>query len=320
MSGKAQQKARQHIRIILHGKEAQNIALRDAVRLLRSHDCMIDVRVTWEEGDARRLAREACQLDVDTVVAAGGDGTVNEVVNGLMNTPQISGRPSLGIIPLGTANDFAQACRIPLAPLEALLLISELPAEPIDVIQVADRYFINMATGGFGTQITTSTPEELKRALGGVAYFLTGMTQFTSIAAVAGELKAPGFHWQGEFMVLGVGNGRQAGGGHELCPDALLDDGLMDVSILPQSDQRTLADTMQYLMLDGGAALQEAMIHQRVPWLELRAAQLLNINLDGEPLSDQNMSFRVCSGALKLHLPRHSPVLSRNAGKENDIS
>ncbi|WP_211224657.1 lipid kinase YegS [Oceanospirillum beijerinckii] len=303
-----------HIRIILHGKEAQNIAVRDAVRLLRSERCKIDVRVTWEEGDARRLAREARQLGVDTVVAAGGDGTLNEVVNGLMAADNRLRMPSLGVIPLGTANDFAHACRIPLAPLEALLLIAELPAVPIDLAKADSRYFINMATGGFGTQITTSTPEELKRALGGVAYFLTGMTQFTSISAVEGEVKAPDFHWQGAFMVLGVGNGRQAGGGHELCPDACLDDGLLDLSILPQDDQRSLAETVQYLMLDGGTALQHAMVTKRVPWLEIRARQLLNINLDGEPISGQCVRFEVCPSALGLHLPRHSPVLQKNVG------
>lgn len=308
-----QEALKHHIRIILHGKEAQNVAIRDAVRLLRDHRYKIDVRVTWEEGDARRLAREARQLGIDTVVAAGGDGTINEVVNGLMSGDLRLPMPSLGVIPLGTANDFAQACRIPLAPLEALLLITELPAVPIDIGKVDGHFFINMATGGFGTQITSSTSEELKRALGGVAYFLTGMTQFTSISAVEGAITAPDFEWRGRFLVLGVGNGRQAGGGHQLCPDALLDDGLLDLTILPQSDQSTLADTMQYLILDGGDALQRAMIHKRVPWLEINATQLLNINLDGEPISGQHFRFESFSGTLKMHLPRHSPVLTKNS-------
>ncbi|MDX1319764.1 MAG: lipid kinase YegS, partial [Oceanospirillum sp.] len=206
---------RHHIRIILHGKEAQNVALRDAVRLLRDHRYKIDVRVTWEENDARRLAREARQLGVDTVVAAGGDGTLNEVVNGLMAADERLEMPSLGVIPLGTANDFAVSCRIPLAPLEALMLITDISPVPVDLAKVNQRYFLNMASGGFGTQITTATPDELKRVLGSLAYLLTGMSKFTSIAAVEGRFKAPGFSWQGAFMVLGVGNGRQAGGGHE---------------------------------------------------------------------------------------------------------
>lgn len=307
---------RHHIRIILHGKEAQNIALRDAVRLLRDHRVKIDVRVTWEQGDARRLAKEARQLGVDTVVAAGGDGTLNEVVNGLMAADERLEMPSLGVIPLGTANDFAVSCRVPLAPLEALMLITEMAPVPIDLGRVNQRYFLNLASGGFGTQITTSTPDELKRALGSLAYLLTGMSKFTSIAAVEGRIKAPDFDWQGAFMVLGVGNGRQAGGGHELCPDALLDDGLLDLNILPKNDQQTLTDTLQYFMLDNGSVLQNQMIHRRVPWLEIEAEQSMNINIDGEPVSGRHLRFEVHPSALKMHLPRKAPLLKANVNDE----
>jgi len=307
---------RHHIRIILHGKEAQNVALRDAVRLLRDHRYKIDVRVTWEENDARRLAREARQLGVDTVVAAGGDGTLNEVVNGLMAADERLEMPSLGVIPLGTANDFAVSCRIPLAPLEALMLITDISPVPVDLAKVNQRYFLNMASGGFGTQITTATPDELKRVLGSLAYLLTGMSKFTSIAAVEGRFKAPGFSWQGAFMVLGVGNGRQAGGGHELCPDALLDDGLLDLNILPKSEQQTLTDTLQYFMLDNGSVMQNQMIHRRVPWLEIEAEQSMNINIDGEPLSGQHLRFEALPGILRMHLPRKAPLLSANVGED----
>lgn len=304
------QRSSRHIRIILHGKEAQNVALRDAVRLLRDRNCRIDVRVTWEPEDARNLAKEARLLGVDTVVAAGGDGTLNEVVNGLMSTGAGFEMPSLGIIPMGTANDFAMSCRIPLSPLEALLLITELPALPVDLARVNERYFINMASGGFGTQITTATPDELKRALGSLAYLLTGMSKFTSIAAVEGRITAPGFEWQGAFMVLGVGNGRQAGGGHELCPDALLDDGLLDLNIMPKTDQQTLSNTLQYFMLGNGDVMQQQMIHRRVPWLEIEAEQSMNINIDGEPVSGRHLRFEICPQAIRMHLPRQVPLLS----------
>ena len=307
---------RHHIRIILHGKEAQNVALRDAVRLLRDHRYKIDVRVTWEENDARRLAREARQLGVDTVVAAGGDGTLNEVVNGLMAADERLEMPSLGVIPLGTANDFAVSCRIPLAPREALMLITDISPVPVDLAKVNQRYFLNMASGGFGTQITTATPDELKRVLGSLAYLLTGMSKFTSIAAVEGRIKAPDFSWQGAFMVLGVGNGRQAGGGHELCPDALLDDGLLDLNILPKNDQQALSDTLQYFMLDNGSVMQNQMIHRRVPWLEIEAEQSMNINIDGEPLSKQHLRFEVLPGILRMHLPRKAPLLSANGDED----
>ncbi len=75
-----------------------------------------------------------------------------------------------------------------------------------------------MATGGFGSQVTANTSEDLKKVLGGAAYLFTGLTRFSELKAAYGELEGPDFHWKGELLALGIGNGRQAGGGHVLCP------------------------------------------------------------------------------------------------------
>ena len=142
--------------------------------------------------------------------------------------------PSLAILPLGTANDLAHACRIPLDPLGALRLAKSGPETKVDVGRTNGRYFLNMATGGFGAHVTAVTPNELKKVLGGAAYFLTGLTHFTSIRPEHGRFSGPGFTWEGPFLILAVGNGRQAGGGHQLCPEALINDGLLDVRVLPK--------------------------------------------------------------------------------------
>ena len=113
------------MRMILNGKSAANSAVREAVHQIRERGYALEVRPTWEGGDAARLAVEALNDGLDTLIAAGGDGTVNEVVNGLMNAsehPEIA----LGILPLGTANDFATGCGIPTDdPFAALLLAAE---------------------------------------------------------------------------------------------------------------------------------------------------------------------------------------------------
>lgn len=98
--------------LILNGKGAGNEELRQAVKRLRAEQITLYVRVTWEHGDAARYVAEAAQLGVGTVVAGGGDGTINEVAAALMQLPAHN-RPVLGILPLGTANDFAMACNIP---------------------------------------------------------------------------------------------------------------------------------------------------------------------------------------------------------------
>ena len=120
-----QVKAQKTMRMVLNGKSSSNLALREAVGQIRELGHPLEVRVTWEDGDAARLAAEAIEDRIDTVIAAGGDGTINEVVNGLMKTGK-QADIALAIVPLGTANDFATGCGIPTDNLlDALRLAAE---------------------------------------------------------------------------------------------------------------------------------------------------------------------------------------------------
>ena len=113
--------------------------------------------MTYEYGDAHRLVDEAVRDDVERLVVGGGDGSVNEVVDALAKFPREQ-RPELAILPLGTANDFASACQIPIDSMEALRLAVSGHSTSIDMAKANDRHFINIATAGFGTQVTTETP------------------------------------------------------------------------------------------------------------------------------------------------------------------
>ncbi|KRV81915.1 MULTISPECIES: lipid kinase YegS [Pseudomonas] len=288
--------------LILHGKQAANDEVRAAVLARREAGWRLDVRVTWEEGDAERLVGEALAAGYPTLVAGGGDGTARAVAEALYRA---DAEASLALLPLGTANDFARAAGIPLEPAAALGLLEE-AARPIDLGEVEGRIFLNMATGGFGSTVTANTSEDLKKALGGAAYLLTGISRFSEVHSAEGHFRGPGFDWQGEFLALGIGNGRQAGGGHPLCAQALADDGLLDVSILPAP-----GDMLSALgsLLGSGGGLQELFVRARLPWLELEAGEGLAINLDGEPLQASRARFEVRPAALRLHLPPGSPLL-----------
>jgi diacylglycerol kinase family enzyme len=102
-------------------------------------------------------------------------------------------RPSFGILPLGTANDFVRSCGIPLDPLEALKLVVESEPMPIDLGRDGGRSFINVATGGVGTEITVETPEDLKRPLGGAAYFVTALKRLGKLATTEVSFRGPDF-------------------------------------------------------------------------------------------------------------------------------
>ena len=290
--------------LILHGKQALNEEVRAAVEQQRAAGWELAVRLTWEAGDAQRLVHEALDAGYTHLIAGGGDGTLRDICEAMALADT---EASLVPLPLGTANDFARAAGVSLEPSEALALLN-VPARAVDLGEVGGQLFLNMATGGFGSQVTANTSEDLKKVLGGAAYLFTGLSRFSELHAAYAELQGPDFHWQGELLALGIGNGRQAGGGQVLCPDALVDDGLLDVSILPAPQD--IVGTLKNLVAEGWG-LDNLFVRARLPWVEIKAAQGLSINLDGEPLQGDAMRFTVRKSALNVHLPEGSPLLSQ---------
>ena len=290
--------------LILNGKSADNLPLRDVIAELRDEGVEIHVRVTWEKGDAQRYVDEARQLGVATVIAGGGDGTINEVSTALIQS-QGGNIPALGILPLGTANDFATSVGIPDALDKALKLAIAGNATDIDMVQVNDKTcFINMATGGFGTRITSETPEKLKAALGGVSYFIHGLMRMDTLKPDICDIRGEDFHWQGKALVIGIGNGRQAGGGQQLCPTALINDGLLQLRIF----------TGEELLPGLLSALTQSednpnIIEGASSWFDIRAPHEITFNLDGEPLSGQEFHIEILPEALRCRLPPGCPLL-----------
>lgn len=290
--------------LILHGKQSLNEDVRAAVAEKRKQGWELDVRLTWEGGDAQRLVTEALAAGHRKIIAGGGDGTLRDIAEAVALGDRSA---SLAILPLGTANDFARAAGVPLDVAQALDLL-DLEPTAVDLGEVGGKLFLNMATGGFGSQVTAITSEELKKVLGGAAYLFTGLTRFSELHSAHGELHGPDFHWRGDLLALGIGNGRQAGGGHVLCPTAVADDGLLDVSILPAPQE--VVGTLKSL-LEGGLGIDNMFVRARLPWVELKSAQGLDINLDGEPLTGEDLRFTARPAALLVHLPTDSPVLGR---------
>ncbi len=283
--------------MIVNGKSAGDEALRAAVADMREAGHRLEVRVTWEHGDAARYLDEAVALGAHTVIAAGGDGTINEVATALAG---LSGQqPALGIVPLGTANDFATSAGIPLEADKALQLALVGRPSAIDLVGVNDKaWFINMATGGFGTRITTETPEKLKAALGGVSYFIHGLLRMDTLKPDRCEIRGENFHWQGDALVIGIGNGRQAGGGQQLCPEALINDGLLQLRIF--TGEELLPALLSTL---GKPEENPNIIDGASSWFEIEAPHDITFNLDGEPLTGRSFRIDVKPGALSCRLP-----------------
>jgi lipid kinase YegS len=292
-------------RIILNGKKAGLKSVRDAISETRRQSPSLEVRTTYESGDVERLVNEAIAEGVERIIAGGGDGTVNEVADALVKLPV---GPELAIMPLGTANDFATACNIPRDPLAALSLAINGKSTPIDIGKANERHFVNVASGGFGAEVTVDTPVELKNFLGGGAYTLTGLVKAMNFAPYRGKFVTHEGEVSGAAIVGAVCNGRQAGGGQVLAPNAFINDGLLDVLIVKDFSARDLPRVVDEI-LNPSPEGEFVMLFQ-TQWVEMSAYdKIAPVNLDGEPYRSKVIRFEVLPGAIELVLPEYCPLL-----------
>ena len=291
---------KQHLRLILNGKSASRSDVRTAVSAVRSMGHEVSVRVTYETGDTERLAKEALRDheadEIDTLVSGGGDGTIHEVVDAVLHELDDGEKPpfSFAVLPLGTANDFARHIRLDPADIPGCLrFAARASAKPMDVGDVNGCCFVNMATGGFGTQVTSQTDPKLKRVLGGAAYLFTGLNRFSELAACEGRIEAENFTWEGAFLALAIGNGRRAGGGIRLCPRAKLDDGFLDLTILPFPKSGKVTDLLSTLLDSGVDGMNNGLIQRKARHISIQTAKPVQFNLDGEPMNGQDWKIGI---------------------------
>jgi lipid kinase YegS len=293
------------VQLILNGKVAGNETLQTAIARQRAVKHTIEVTVTSEKEDARRFAAEAGEVDL--LIAAGGDGTLNEVVHGLMDLSEAA-RPVLGVVPLGTANDFATGCGIPRDPEQALALCIEGKQVPIDVGKANEHWFLNAASSGFGAEVTATTPPELKRLLGPAAYAVMGAILATNLHHYQGRLTLPDREITGRGPVAIICNGRQTGGGVQVAPRAHIDDGLLDILAvreIPALALLTAARELQELSPDG-----EYISYWQSLWAEVYTEEEIPVNLDGEPVRFSSVRYEAVPKAIRLIVPPNCPLLS----------
>lgn len=202
-----------------------------------ARDCVL--KPTWAPGAATQLAAAAVREGFVTIVAAGGDGTLNEVVNGMAQVPDGLVRVRLGLVPLGTVNVFAKELGLP-APIHRSWPVIKQGREHSIDLAVADfgppdqrhrRYFVQLAGAGLDSQAIASVSWELKKKLGPLAYVLAGFKAFRNphplITLTDGDQSR-----SGELIL--VGNGRYYGGRLALFPEASLEDGFLEICVFPK--------------------------------------------------------------------------------------
>jgi lipid kinase YegS len=302
------------MRLVVNGKAAADPLLRPAISQIREQGYRVEVRVTWEAGDAARYAAEATTEGVEVVVAAGGDGTINEVAGGVLSA-DASPKTAMAVIPYGTANDFATGMGVLKGdPLKALQLAATGTAIPIDAGRVNGRIFVNVTSGGFGAEVTASTPPQMKKALGGAAYSLMGVVTAAKMNPYKCRYSLPdGTSGEGAMLLMAVGNGRQCGGGYQVTPKALLNDGLLDVVAVHDVEVPQLGSVLSEL-LDVTAKGNRFVTYHQVPSFSLESSTPLQMNLDGEPYRDTKFQFELMPQVLPFVLGPEAPLRTADEG------
>lgn len=287
--------------LILHRKSANLEPIKAAIQQIHSEGIDLRIRIPWSNDDKDKVLQKALDAGAQRIIAGGGDGTINAVVNTLVGDGKTASNVSVGIMPLGTANDFARGCGLPLDDLTACLRIACLAdAKPVDIGKVNNHYFINVASAGFGAEITATTPVQLKKLLGGGAYSLMGLVKAFNLTPYKGRLLIPGQDpIEGKMLAMAVGNNRFAGGGFDVAPNAKIDDGLLDLAILSYDDNANPVKLASELK-DPTNSENEYMRYLQLPEFTIEADEKLHCNLDGEPVNKKRFTFSVLPKQLSI--------------------
>jgi diacylglycerol kinase (ATP) len=260
------------------GREEMKKRLPEILQRLERGGIETSTHATIGEGDATLAAADAIARGFDIIIAAGGDGTLNEVINGMAEKEY---RPPLGIIPLGTTNDFARALNIPRGWDAAVDVILQQHALIIDVGKVNHRYFINIAGGGSMTELTYEVPSKLKTMIGQLAYYMKGIEKLPRLRPIELFIRTDEADYHEEVMLFLISNSNSVGGFERLAPNASMNDGLFDVLILKKCNLAEFIRVVS-LALRGDHLDDPNIIYMQTRSIQVTSPDYVQINLDGE--------------------------------------
>lgn len=263
-----------------------------------------EIRLTTKPGSAVRFARTAIRNGRQTIIAAGGDGTLNEVINGIGEN---LGAAQVGLLPLGTGNDFARSIEMPVDLKEAIDVIRAGETRAVDLVRVTSdevRYFVNVSAGGFSGLVNEKLTPEMKKTWGPLAYLRGAAAALPELRAYRTTLAFDNAEsLMMELYNVVVANGRYVAGGRSIAPEASIDDGLLDVILIPERPATELALVVAQIAL-GSHLSSGAIIHRRAKKLTVNSKPGMWFNVDGELVGNEPATFEIVPRALHFIVPK----------------
>ncbi|MDW7677738.1 MAG: diacylglycerol kinase family lipid kinase [Bacillota bacterium] len=244
--------------------------------------------------------------DADILIVMGGDGTVNEVVNGLM---ELSAAPPLAIFPMGTVNDYATYLEIPknIHDFSEMLLISHKMA--VDVGIAGQRHFLNVAAGGLLPELAHRVSSEAKTVLGKFAYYMEGIREFPKqfFHPIPIQLEVEGKIFDKKILFFLAANSPYVGGFRNLVPKARVDDGLLELLVVESGELQDMANVLLNFLrrqLDPDQDTVKGISYYRVREFHMNSAEVVDVDVDGELGGHLPLTFSVIPRALQVIVPK----------------
>ena len=258
--------------------------------------------LTKRAGEAETLARAAFRAGCDYIIAAGGDGTLNEVINGIASPHRIRG-VRMGIVPLGTANDFARSMKLPARMEDNIDILRAKQTVLVDLVRVTGkrtRYFINVSAGGFSGAVDEKLTPQIKSTWGPLAYLRSAAAALPKLRAYHATVIFDDVErWEGELYNIVIANGQFVAGGLPIAPDASVRDGLLDVLLVPKRPAREMA-LLTAQMLLGKHLSSDVIPFRRTRKISVKSRPRIWFNVDGEPFGDDPAVFQILPRALEF--------------------
>jgi len=284
----------------------------------RLQEMGVSLGATYAIRDPARLTETVREVlddgsGYETLILGGGDGTVSSVVDFLADHEVV-----LGLLPLGTANDFARTLGIPDDVQGACETIAKGKVVDVDLGLAGSNYYVNVASAGLSVGVTQALSPWMKRRAGVLAYPMAAIKAFLNHEPFSARLTFPeGDHEPVEherLLQVAVGNGRFYGGGMVVAPDSGIDDRSLDVYAIELGRHRDLFGVARYLK-SGDFIRSEAVSQYRTPRVRLETEPELPINIDGEVVAMTPQDFSVAHNALKVLVPHSSTAAKRDLGE-----
>lgn len=265
------------------------------------HGWQVDVYATLGPGDAMRKAGHAAGDCYDLVIAAGGDGTINEVINGIAGT-----RTALATLPLGTMNVWARELGLPLQLRAAAEAMLNWHVQTVDLGRANGRYFLLMAGVGLDAEITLGVQPAVKRRFGALAYVLSTLQVAMRVRGSRARLLIDGKRVKGPILMVVIGNSQLYAGLFKITHRASIDDGLLDVCVI-RGDNLLSALRHFISILRRSYSHDPEISYYRARSVSIRSRPTLPVQVDGEAFGQTPMTFEIAPDALQALLPQKLP-------------